>query len=108
MPYVICKIHGGATAPHGCRHVAEDVSARRPTGHITHVDLDGFFFMGWVCDACLSTLNSNGLQTYLRRKDGFKDYPPESEIDPLIDLLDLQPMCAACFEELSNESSNRT
>jgi hypothetical protein len=71
------------------------------------VDLDGVFFMGWLCDACLSTLNSNGLQAYLERKETLNDYPPESDIDPLIDLLHLHPMCAKCFEELSNETANR-
>jgi len=63
--------------------------------------------MGWVCDACLSTLNNNGLQAYLTRKESSNEYPPEGEIDPLMDLLDLQPMCAKCFEELCNEASNR-
>ncbi len=107
MPYVICELHGGAVAPHGCRHVAESIWKRRIPGHTTFVDLDGLFFKGWVCDACLDTLTRNGLQAYLARKEAFQDYPPEEEIDPLIDLLDLQPMCARCFEELSNEASNR-
>jgi catechol 2,3-dioxygenase-like lactoylglutathione lyase family enzyme len=47
-------------------------------------------------------------QAYLTRKETFQDYPPEDEIAPLIDLLDLQPMCARCFEELADEIANRT
>lgn len=108
MPIVICETHGRAIAPHGCRHVAECVWARRHPGHTTHVDLDGFFFTGWICDACLNVLDSKGLQPYLARHKGFHDYPPEEQIDPLIDGLDLQPMCAKCFEELSKASFQST
>ena len=61
--------------------------------------------MGWVCDACLGMLNSKGLQAYLERHKHFQDYPPSEEIDPLLDLLDLQPMCAKCFEELLEQST---
>jgi len=49
-------------------------------------------------------LNSKGLQAYLKRRENSQDYPPEEEIDPLLDSLDLQPMCAKCFEELSGWS----
>jgi hypothetical protein len=101
MPFVICAIHGGGIAPHGCEHVAKLISARQAPGRTTHVDLDGIFMMGWVCDACLETLNRHGLQAYLARHKGLPDYPPEEEIEPLLDLLDLQPMCSKCFEGLS-------
>ena len=64
------------------------------------MDLDGLILKGWVCDDCLSALNRAGLQAYLGRREGFEGYPPDDEIDPLIDLFDLLPMCAKCFEEL--------
>src|SRR5262245_18093479 len=101
MPFVICNLHGGAVAPHACPHVSDDIWARRPPGQVTFIDLDGFWIMGWVCNACLDALNGKGLQEYLERRNSFQGYPPAEEIDPLIDTLDLQPMCAKCFEELS-------
>lgn len=107
MPYLVCKIHGGVLAPHGCRHVAESIRARHPPGHTTLIDLDGWFFKALVCDVCLSALNDHGLQTYLARKESFDDYPPEHEIEPLIQVFDWCPMCARCFEELSHETSNQ-
>lgn len=105
MPIVMCQLHGYTGASHGCHHVAEAVWARRPPGPTTLVDLDGVFFLGLVCDACLDMLNSKGLQAYLKRKETFRSYPPEGEIDPLLDLLDLQPMCGKCFEELAHQES---
>jgi hypothetical protein len=101
MPFTICTIHGENVAPHGCRHVAELILENKKPGQITHIDLDGVFFMGWVCPACLSTLNQKGLQTYLEKRRSNKDYPPADEIDPLIKDLDLQPVCPKCFEELT-------
>jgi hypothetical protein len=105
MPAVICATHGMNISPHGCRHVSERIWERQPPGHVTYVDLDGFFFTGWICDLCLSLLNGNGLQAYLEKHKGFKDYPEDKEMDPLIDLLDLQPMCSKCFQELSDANS---
>jgi len=107
MPYVQCKTHGGAIAPHGCHHVAECISAQQSPGHTTFVDLDGFFAKGWVCDACLEALRCNGLDLVTARKEGFAGYPSEDEIAPLLDLLDFLPMCAKCFEELSRETLPR-
>jgi hypothetical protein len=108
MPYLICPIHGGNIAPHVCRHVADKIALRQSPGPLTHVDLDGIFFMGWVCPNCLQTLNDHGLQTYLERFGQPKrlgestDSPPEAEIDPLIEWLDVVPTCPKCFEELFN------
>jgi hypothetical protein len=101
MPFVMCKQHGGNIAPHMCRHAAERVWAGRPPGKITHVDLDGVFFMGWVCDACLDLLAKKGLEAYLEGRKGQKDYPAAGEIDNLIDGLDFQPVCPKCLESLA-------
>lgn len=101
MPIVICKQHGRNAGPHLCRHAAEQVWAGRSPGKITHVDLDGLFFVGWVCDACLSALNGVGLETYVRKREGRQDYPPEGEIDKFLDVLDFQPVCPKCLEALT-------
>ena len=100
MPFVVCKQHGGNIAPHACRHAAELVWAGKPPGHVTHIDLDGAFFMGWVCDTCLNELNRKGLQAYMKAREGRPDYPPEIEIDKFLDGLDFQPVCPKCLEAL--------
>ena len=108
MPSVICQRHGGGIAPHGCRHVAERVWRYQQPGHTTFVDLDGLFFFGFICDDCLDFLNSHGLREFLGRRVGCKDYPSDEAIDPLIELVDFQPMCAKCFGELSAPSEHTT
>ena len=100
MPYVICQRHGGGIAPHGCRHVAERIWRYEPPGSTTFIDLDGFFFTGWVCDHCFAVLKAHGLEDILASRTDSGAYPSEETLDPLLDLIDLQPMCAACFREL--------
>ena len=108
MPYALCERHGGAIAPHGCQHVAERVWHYIYPGHTTFVDLDGFFFCGWLCDQCLGVLNTHGLQEFLSGRSDRESYPSEDTLDPLLELIDLQPMCAACFRELSPASDQPT
>ncbi len=100
MPAIICKIHGRHIAPHGCNHVSQKIWNYENPGKVTFVDLDNFFVMGWICNECLEKLNNIGLQEYLLKLPNYKDYPPDEEITKFIDLLDLQPMCPKCFEEL--------
>jgi hypothetical protein len=100
MPFVICKTHGGAIAPHGCRHVAEDICERRRPESLVFVDLDGLLLKGWICGACEGVLKEHGLQRYLQQPGPVREYPPADQVEPMIDVLDLQPMCARCFEEI--------
>ena len=101
MPKVICDVHGGNIAPHACRHVADQVWTGQAPGRMTYVDLDGFFFMGWVCDVCLAALDGKGLQAYLASRKDREDYPPEADLDRFLDGLDLQPVCPKCLEMLA-------
>ena len=101
MPVLICEKHGRIAAPHMCRDAAELVWAGKRPGKLTYIDLDGFLFQGWVCDACLSRLNKKGLQAYLDGRKGQTDYPPEEQIDKFLDDLDWQSACPKCLETLT-------
>jgi hypothetical protein len=99
MPKVICPIHGGNIAPHVCPHVVKSVLANVPLGNLTFVDLDGFFFMGWLCDHCMTV---DGLKSFLadQQLGILSEDQKEEQIDRLIELIDFQPVCPKCFEEL--------
>ena len=98
MPYVICEQHGGNISPHVCPHIAQAVASGKPAGRITHVDFDGVFFMGWVCDVCLDVLNQKGFQAYLERRKGKTAYPREDEVDTFINALEFTSVCPKCLE----------
>ncbi len=100
MAFIICNIHGGAGAPLVCLHIAAMICENKKLGQISYIDLDGFFFAGWVCPECLNALNLKGLQSYLEKREGNEDYPPAEEIDTLIRDLDLRPVCPKCLEDL--------
>jgi hypothetical protein len=84
-----------------CRHAAERVWSGEPPGKIAHIDLDGQFFKGWVCETCLDSLKKKGLEAYLQGRKGQRDYPPSAEIDRFLDGLELRAVCPKCLGALS-------
>jgi hypothetical protein len=97
MPVVICKTHGRNPAPLLCQHAAKAVWANQPFEKVTFIDLDGFMVRGWLCEDCL---NLSDIQRFRKSPGIIHETSSESEIERLLGLIDFQPVCFKCFEEL--------
>jgi hypothetical protein len=97
MPVVICKSHGRNPAPVLCHHAAKAVWANQPFEKVTFIDLDGFTFRGWLCDDCLGL---SEIKRFRKSPGTIHETFSESEIERLLGLIDLQPVCLKCFEGL--------
>ena len=66
---------------------------------LTFVDFDGCLSAGYVCEACLGTLDRLGLRESLQRSKDDPEEELESDADRLCNAIEWYPICPRCLED---------